>query len=262
LPIFIWYIIGGIILLLIIAYIFQEKFIFKPEKLKKDFIFKYDVPFREYFFDIEPGVSINGLHFWREKPEGLILYFHGNTKSIKGWSRYAKDFYRYNYDVVLLDYRGFGKSTGKIYSENQMFGDAQRIYNSLKADYSEEKIVVLGYSIGTGLATYLASKNKPGKLVLLAPYFNLPYLMKSNYRIIPTFLLKYRFMTNEHIVNVKAPIAIFHGKSDNVINYQSSEKLYKLCKPNDKLYLISGQIHVGMDDNHEFKQELEKFLQY
>ena len=91
----------------------QDKFIFKPEKLKQDFQFKYDVPFKELFFDVEPGVRINGLHFYREKPQGLILYFHGNTRSIKGWAKYAKDFYRYDYDVVLVDYRGFGKSTGK-----------------------------------------------------------------------------------------------------------------------------------------------------
>jgi len=103
LPHFIWYIIIGIVVFFILVYFLQEKFIFKPEKLNQDFQFKYDIPFRELFFDVEPGVRINGLHFYREQPLGLILYFHGNTRSIKGWARYAKDFYRYNYDVVLVD---------------------------------------------------------------------------------------------------------------------------------------------------------------
>ena len=129
LPHFIWYIIIGIAVLSILVYFLQEKFIFKPEKLKQDFQFKYDIPFRELFFDIEPGVRINGLHFYREQPLGLILYFHGNTRSIKGWARYARDFYRYNYDVVLVDYRGFGKSTGKR-SEKEMLDDMQFVYNS------------------------------------------------------------------------------------------------------------------------------------
>ena len=106
-------IIAGVILLFAVIYFFQEKFIFKPEKLKQDFQFKYDIPFEEYFFDSAPGVRINGLHFYREDPKGLILYFHGNSRSIKGWAKYARDFYRYDYDVVLVDYRGFGKSTGK-----------------------------------------------------------------------------------------------------------------------------------------------------
>ena len=137
-PAFIWYIIGGIAALSVIAYFIQEKLIFKPEKLKQDFQFKYDIPFREYFFDIEPGVRINGLHFYRNDPAGLILYFHGNTRSIKGWAKYAKDFYRYNYDVVLVDYRGSGKSTGKR-SEKEMLSDMQFIYEKLK-EQAKEKI--------------------------------------------------------------------------------------------------------------------------
>lgn len=107
------YIIGGIIVLTIVLYFIQDKFIFKPERLPADFKFNYDAPFEELFFDIQPGVRINGLHFYVKDPLGLILYFHGNSRSIKGWVKYAKDFYRYRYDVVLVDYRGFGKSTGR-----------------------------------------------------------------------------------------------------------------------------------------------------
>ena len=112
-----------------IVYFIQERLIFKPEKLKADFEFHYDAPFRELFFEVEKGVSINGLHFFRENAAGLILYFHGNTRSIKGWAKYAKDFYRYNYDVVLVDYRGFGKSTGKR-SEAAMLTDMQFVYDT------------------------------------------------------------------------------------------------------------------------------------
>ncbi|MCR6720038.1 MAG: hypothetical protein NVV59_06990 [Chitinophagaceae bacterium] len=87
------YILAGIVLISVLAYFLQEKFIFKPEKLKADFKFVYDIPFREYFFEVEPGVRINGLHFHRENATGLILYFHGNSRSIKGWAKYATDFF-------------------------------------------------------------------------------------------------------------------------------------------------------------------------
>lgn len=170
-PAFAWYIIGGLAVLLLLVYFLQEKFIFKPEKLKQDFKFKYDIPFSEYFFDVEPGVRINGLHFYREKPAGLILYFHGNTRSIKGWAKYARDFYRYNYDVVLVDYRGFGKSTGKR-SEKEMLNDMQFVYDRLLEKYPEHHIIVYGRSIGSGFATKLASDNKPRYLILDAPYYS------------------------------------------------------------------------------------------
>src|SRR5947207_14064413 len=107
------YIAAGYIVVTIVLYFVQDRFIFKPEKLPKDFKFVYDIPFKELFFEVKAGVSINGLHFFCKKPNGLILYLHGNTRSIKGWAKYARDFYRYNYDVVMVDYRGFGKSTGK-----------------------------------------------------------------------------------------------------------------------------------------------------
>ena len=141
------YIGGAYIVLLAVVYLVQEKFIFKPEKLSKNFEYKYDAPFKELFFEVEQGVSINGLHFYCAKPNGLILYFHGNTRSIKGWAKYAKDFYRYNYDVVLVDYRGFGKSTGKR-SEKEMLNDMQFVYDTLTVNYDEHHILVYGRSMG------------------------------------------------------------------------------------------------------------------
>ena len=145
------YIVGGIVLLSIIIYFIQEKLIFKPEKLKQNFIYKYDTPFEELFFDVEPGVRINGLHFSVKDPLGLVLYFHGNSRSIKGWAKYAKDFYRYGYDVVLVDYRGFGKSTGKR-NEKDMLSDMQFVYENLAAKYHENHIIVYGRSMGSGFA--------------------------------------------------------------------------------------------------------------
>ena len=180
-PEFVWYIAGGILLLSVLAYFLQEKLIFKPEKLHADFEFKYDAPFREYFFDIAPGVRINGLHFYRDQPKGLILYFHGNTRSIKGWARYARDFYRY---VVLLDYRGFGKSTGKR-SEKEMLGDMQNIYERLKEKYGEDHLIVYGRSMGSGFATKLACDNSPRYLILDAPYYSFRKVVERFLPILP-----------------------------------------------------------------------------
>ena len=154
------YIIIGYLVLLAVAYLVQERFIFKPEKLQQDFKYKYDAPFKELFFEVDEGVRINGLHFFVEKPLGLILYFHGNSRSIKGWAKYAKDFYRYQYDVVLVDYRGFGKSTGKR-SEKNMHNDMQFVYDTLSATYHENHLIVYGRSLGSGFAANLASENKP-----------------------------------------------------------------------------------------------------
>ena len=95
----------------------------------------------------------------------------------------------------MLDYSGYGKSEGSIEGQTQLFEDVQKAYDEMKRKYKEESIVVLGYSVGTGLATKLASDNHPKLLILQAPYYSLTDMVRHTYPVIPTFLLKYKFRT-------------------------------------------------------------------
>jgi pimeloyl-ACP methyl ester carboxylesterase len=262
LPVFLWYIIGSIIVLTIIVYFIQEKLIFKPEKLKQDFQFKYDIPFKEYFFDVEPGVRINGLHFYREAPSGLILYFHGNTRSIKGWAKYARDFYRYNYDVVLVDYRGFGKSTGKR-SEREMFSDMQFVYNALLATYQEHHIIVYGRSIGSGFASKIACDNKPRYLILDAPYYNFIKVAERFLPILPVrFVLRFKLRTDKWLRRVNCHTYIIHGTKDWLIPIRHSEELQKINPHKITLIRIHGGGHNNLpefDEYHNFVRDILKY---
>jgi uncharacterized protein len=262
LPLFIWYIIGGIIVLTTLVYFLQEKFIFKPEKLKQDFQFKYDVPFKELFFDVGPGVRINGLHFFRQQPKGLILYFHGNTRSIKGWARYARDFYRYDYDVVLVDYRGFGKSTGKR-SEKEMFGDMQFVYKELLKQYPEHHIIVYGRSIGSGFASKLASDNKPRYLILDSPYYNFRNVAERFLPFLPVrYVLRYHLRTDKWIRRVNCHTYIIHGTKDWLIPIKHSEALQKINPNKITLIRIPGGGHNNLPTFHEYHNFIRDILKY
>lgn len=260
-PSFIWYIIAGIVVLSLLVYFFQEKFIFKPEKLKRDFEFKYDIPFREYFFDIEPGVTINGLHFYRDNPAGLILYFHGNTRSIKGWAKYSRDFYRYNYDVVLVDYRGFGKSTGKR-GEKEMLNDMQVVYDKLRETYAEQHIIIYGRSIGSGFASKLASDNSPRYLILDAPYYSFLKVAERFLPILPVrFVLRYHLRTDQWIPLVPCHTYILHGTRDRLIPIKHSERLQKINPKKITLIRIVGGGHNNLpdfDEYHNFVRDILK----
>ncbi len=226
----------AIVVLTIVAYFFQDRFIFKPEKLSQDFKFKYDAPFKELFFDVAPGVRINGLHFYRSSPKGLIFYLHGNTRSIKGWAKYAQDFYRYNYDVVLVDYRGFGKSTGKR-SEKELINDLQFVYERLCKQCTEQHLIVYGRSIGSGFAAKLAADNNPRYLILDAPYYNFQEVVERFLPFLPVrFVLRYKLRTDKWIRNVKCHTYILHGTKDWLIPIRHSENLQKLNP--DKITLI------------------------
>ena len=161
-----------------IIYFWQEKFLFKPEKLPADFQFKYsETKFMEYNLEPVPGVNINGVHFCLDKPKGVVLYLKGNSRSIKGWGRFAVDFTRLGYDVIMIDYRGFGKSTGKR-TEEGIKKDLQFIYDEMTKQVDEKHIILYGRSLGSGFAAKLASTNNPRMLILESPYYSVKSVAK------------------------------------------------------------------------------------
>lgn len=243
-----------------LLYFFQEKLIFFPQKLGKEYLFQFDRKFEEKNIKTKDGTVLNGLLFKADSSKGLIFYLHGNAGSLSSWGDVAKTYTDLNYDVFILDYRGYGKSEGAIDGQNQLYGDIQIAYDELKKEYSEDKIIVLGYSIGTGLASKVASENKPKLLILQAPYFSLTDMMRHTYSIIPTFILKYKLETNKHLKDCKMPVVIFHGDRDEVIYYGSSLKLKDEFRSKDKLITLKGQGHNGMTDNEDYGKELKQIL--
>ena len=241
-------------------FFFQEKLLFHPEKLDKDYTFTFDQKFEEINIETSPDIYLNGLLFKAENSKGLIFYLHGNAGSLKSWGGVAKTYTDLNYDIFILDYRGYGKSDGSISCRDQLFKDLQIVYDEMKTRYQEKEIVLLGYSIGSGLAAHLASTNNPRLLILQAPYYSLKDIMKHTFPIIPTFLLRYQIETNEYIQKCEIPVAIFHGNQDEVIYYGSSLKLQKLLKPRDTFITLPGQGHNGMTFNEEYQRGLKKIL--
>ena len=248
--------------LIAIVYFVQERFIFKPEKLKADFKYLYDSPFEELFFDVAPGVRINGLHFTVPQPQGLVLYFHGNSRSIKGWAKYAKDFLRYQYDVVLVDYRGFGKSTGKR-TEHDMLSDMQFVYDTLAVQYTEHHIVVYGRSLGSGFAAKIASDNQPRYLILDAPYYSFEKVIERFLPILPVrWLLRYHLRTDKWIRHVNCHTYILHGTKDFLIPISNGEKLQALNPRKITLIRIEGGGHNNLPSFNEYHNFIRSILQY
>jgi pimeloyl-ACP methyl ester carboxylesterase len=210
---------------------------------------------------VEPGVRINGLHFYRPNPSGLILYFHGNTRSIKGWAKRAQDFYRYNYDIVLVDYRGFGKSTGRK-DEKEMLDDMQFVYMTLVKQYPESYIIVYGRSIGSGFAAKIASENNPRYLILDSPYYNFKKVVERFIPFLPIrFVLRYHLRTDKWIQKVKCHTYIIHGTRDWLIPIEQSEKLQEF-NPNKITDQDSWGGHNDLPNFPEYHNFIRDILKY
>jgi pimeloyl-ACP methyl ester carboxylesterase len=248
------------IMVCVLLYFFQEKLIFFPKQLSKEYSFHFDQKFEERSIETDDGKILSGLLFRADSSKGLIFYLHGNAGSLSSWGRVASTYTDLNYDVFMLDYRGYGKSEGEISSQKQLYEDIQTAYDEMKKEYAEDNTIVLGYSIGTGLASRLASENNPNLLILQAPYYSLTDMMRHTFSIIPTFILKYKFETNKYLEDCNMPVVIFHGDRDEVIYYGSSLKLKDEFKNKVTLITLKGHGHNGMTDNEDYRKALKQIL--
>ena len=251
-----------LVVISILFYFFQDKLIFKPERLSDDFVFRYkNQEVEEYNFQLHDNVLINGLHFKTKNPKGVVFYLKGNSKSIKGWGKFAVDFTLHGWDVIMMDYRGFGKSKGKR-TQQTMKEDALLIYDKIKEKVGEKYIIVYGRSLGTGFAAKVASMNNPRMLILACPYFSLSNNINRYLPFLPTgLLLRFSMPTYKWIKYVTCPIKIIHGTNDRVIPLKSSIKLSKINPKRTRIYPIIDGGHKNLHNYEGYHRALKEILE-
>jgi pimeloyl-ACP methyl ester carboxylesterase len=241
-------------------YYLQEKLMFFPTTLEDNYAYNFNYPFEELFLKTDDSAVINAVHFKNENPKGIIFYLHGNAGDLSRWGKITEYFVAFQYDVLVIDYRTYGKSKG-ILSEEAFYKDSQYCYNYILNNYKENQITIYGRSLGTGIATYLASKNKPKQLILETPYYSINDVAKDRFPIFPVSkFLKYKFPTYSYITNVSCPISIFHGTEDRVVPISSANKLYKEANANVSFNIIEGGGHNNLVEYKKYQFQIEKLL--
>lgn len=254
--------IGSLYVIVFFAlYFLQEKMIFMPEPLAQDYSYSFSGNFEEFNLKTDDGAKLNALHFTVDNPKGVVLYFHGNAGELSRWALVTQKFVDMQYDVLVMDYRTYGKSTGQL-SEKALYNDAQLFYDYALERYAEDKIVVYGRSLGTTFAAYVASKNNPKRLFLEAPFYNLSEVASARFPIYPvSWFLKYRFPTNKFLKDVACPIIIFHGTDDSVVNFENSEMLSEISTQGKLSFVkISGGTHHNLVSSEVYSEIIETAL--
>lgn len=241
-------------------YFGQDLFFFRPERLPQWFTYRYPFPFSEVHFEMEDGGTLNALHFRVPNSKGVVFYIKGNSRSIKGWGKFARDFVGKGYDFFILDYRGFGKSRGKR-TENILYSDLQEVYGWLAAEYGQERIVLYGRSLGSGLAVRVAARNNPQMLILDCPYYSFLYNIRRYVFFLPVrWLLRYHIRTDLFIKKIRCPVFILHGRRDRLIPYRQSEMLRALAPERVTLFPIEGAGHNNLPDFPQYHDLLYDIL--
>lgn len=251
------------ILSLVFVYFKQERFFFNPKHLDKEYVFKFKQDFEELNISVDENIELNALLFKTEQTsKGVIIYYHGNAGAIHDWGKRAPLYLDNGYDILFFDYRNYGKSDGEYCNSEQLLSDSNTVYQFVKQRYKEENIIVLGYSLGSGLATYVASKNKPKMLILNAPYYSWKTLIADEIAPpIPQYLLKYDIPTFQFIEQVTCPINIYFGTRDFLIHPDTNAKKLQAIKPEQiSLHPITDGGHNGLHITKQYFDELKKIL--
>ena len=246
---------------LLLFYFFQEKFLFLPgKKLDKNFTYQFPHKFTEVNIHSEDGTALNGLHFKLDNPKGIVLFFHGNKGNLTRWGSIVPYLLEYNYEVFVIDYRGYGKSTA-TFNQGMMYEDANVAYRYVKSKFPEEKIVVYGRSLGSTFAASVGSIFDPKHVVLEAPFYNMKKATQFYFFLSPTFLLKYTFRTDLMVPYISSPVTFFHGDADRTTSFEGSKELFQLLKTEQKEFIpIPEGTHHNVKDFEIYQQKMKQIL--
>jgi len=233
--------------------LFQDQFVFQSEPLPKSHTYTFDQPFEEHFLTTGSGDTLNVLLFKAAQPaKGLILYFHGNADNLQRWGQYAIDFTSLGYDILMMDYRGYGKSTGTP-SETSMYSDAQRMLAWTNANLPYTKLIIYGRSMGSAVASNLATTALPDLLILETPFDELKSALY-------TFSSKHKFPTKDFLAKVTCKRILIHGTNDWVVPLSSALNLKPLLNDSDQFVIIEGGSHNNLRDFSDYHKTLEEAL--
>jgi uncharacterized protein len=235
----------GYVGLLAALYFGQERLLFPATPLPADYQFKFDQHFEEIRVPVAGG-SLDALLFRQPAPRGLVFFLHGNRGDLNTWTTGLEFYRRINYDLFIVDYRGYGKSSGRIESEAQLRADVRAAWDTVAPRYRDKPIVIYGRSLGTGLAAELARDVHPSLLVLVSPFTNLAAAAQRRYPFAPAFLLKYPMRTDAIIGDITSPMLLVAGSEDRLTPVGDSLRLQSLAHAPVDLLVVAGAGHVNI----------------
>lgn len=255
-------IILGIIYLIIVAffYLFQSNFIFFPQPLTGT------VQTDQHTEEIRIRTKDDKLlHGWLCKskadgPQKLIIYFGGNAEEVSHMIPTASLFK--DWAFLLINYPGYGKSEGKP-GQKSFYKAALEIYDYAvsRNEVDAENIVVMGRSIGSGSAVFLAHERDVKAVVLISPFESIRAVARSAMPFLPVnLILRHKFLSKNYASEISSPMIAFYGTADQIIPPSHTRKLESYWKGPSRLVELQGYDHNDIFESRQMWEEITGFL--
>ena len=251
--------------LCLLAYLAQERLIFFPQRLDERAALgiQQSHPRAEGFQLVaEDGVLLRGwlVGGLARRPWPLLIYFGGNAEEVS-WlvpelSRFPE------FAALLVNYRGYGLSEGQP-SETMLYRDALALYDDItrRPDIDRGRVIVIGRSLGTGVATYLASQRPVAGVVLISPYDSLVHVARAAYPFLPVdLLLRHRFDSAARAPLIHAPLLALVAARDDIVRPERSRELVQAWGGPAHLEVLDGVDHNSIQSHGEYWRLIGAFL--
>ena len=209
----------------------------------------YGVAFTAATVTTSDGERLHVWHLARDNPRAQVVYFHGNGGNLSLWSDVLVGLWQQGYDVVAVDYRGYGESTGKP-SEQGLYRDVDAVVGFMhdRVRHPAAPLIYWGRSLGTTMAAYAATVREPNGIVLEAGFPSMRAVVRSSPILWAlSWFSSYEFPTARWMSAVRAPVLVLHGDEDSVIPYGLGQQLYAQIPGPKQFLTIAGGDHNDLE---------------
>ena len=256
----------GYAALVALVYLFQTRLVYFPQIGREIAATPqaYGLAYEQVTLATADGEKLAAWWVPHERAAGAVVIFHGNAGNISHRIDYLTMFHRLGYSTLLVDYRGYGRSTGSP-SEEGTYRDAEAAWQWLTRERGVPAgdIVVLGESLGGAVAVWLAARVNPRALVVASCFTSVPALGAQVYPFLPVRLIsRYSYDSLSTIKEVKAPVLIAHSREDDIIPFSHGRALYEAApEPKQFLEMRGGHNDGFIFMRQEWVTQLAAFLE-
>ena len=257
-------IIGGYLIICLLAYLFQSQMVHFPDRTQGATPDLLDIKYRDIFFETEDGLTLHAWFVPCERARATILFCHGNAGNLSHRMESIQIFHEMGFSVFIFDYRGYGRSEGRI-SESGAYLDARSARRFLveQLQIDPNVLVYFGRSLGAAVAIELATWHLPVALIAESCFTSVPELGAKVYPWLPVKLLaRIYYDSTERVAGLRCPKLFIHSRGDEIVPFALGQRLFQLASE-PKLFLeISGSHNEGfLTSGQIYTDGLKRFFE-
>ena len=247
-------------------YFMQSRLIFYPDMLGRNLVATPEsigLAYQNIEFVTEDNIKLHGWFIPDKEAKATLLFFHGNVGNISHRLNLIKFFHQMELNVFIIDYRGYGKSEGKI-TEEGTYKDAEAAWTYLRQiqHIREKQIIIFGRSLGASIATWLASRHTPAALIIESGFSSAVSMGQRLYPFLPVrWLTQFKYNTLQYVKTVSCPVMVAHSRNDEIIPYDEGRKIFEAAPEPKKFFEMRGGHNDGfITSGTSYVKALKSFI--